>query len=77
MARKGVLDNIDNVTDGASLKKQAATKSTDTKIKAKAKAKLIHIDPTWEKAIGEYQDGTLTAYIRLAIREKMKRDGII
>ena len=77
MARKNVLNNIDNVIDGASLKEHTATKSTDTKIKAKAKAKLIHIDPMWEKAIGEYQDGTLTAYIRLAIREKMKRDGIL
>jgi len=75
MARKNVLNNIDNVIDGASLKEQTATKSKDTKIKAKAK--LIHIDPMWEKAIGEYQDGTLTAYIRLAIREKMKRDGIL
>ena len=75
MARKDVLDNIDNVTEGASLKEQTATKGADTK--TKAKAKLIHIDPMWEKAIGEYQDGTLTAYIRLAIREKMKRDGIL
>jgi len=75
MARKGVLDNIDNVTDGASLKEQMVAKSTGTK--RKAKAKLIHIDPNWEDAIGEYQDGTLTAYIRLAIREKMKRDGIL
>jgi len=31
----------------------------------------------WEDAIAEYQDGTLTSYIRLAIREKMKRDGIL
>ncbi|WP_198244907.1 hypothetical protein [methane-oxidizing endosymbiont of Gigantopelta aegis] len=45
--------------------------------KRKAKAKLIHIAPEWEDAINEYQDGTLTAYIRLAIREKMKRDGIL
>jgi len=75
MARKGVLDNIDNVTDGASLKEHITPKSAGTK--RKAKAKLIHIDPEWEDAIGQYQDGTLTAYIRLAIREKMKRDGIL
>ena len=75
MARKGILDNIDNVTDGASLKEQIQKKTTSTK--RKAKAKLIHIDPEWEEAISEYQDGTLTSYIRLAIREKMKRDGIL
>jgi hypothetical protein len=76
MARKNVLDNIDNITEGASLKEQTTGKPT-TGSKRKAKAKLIHIDQNWEDAIGEYQDGTLTAYIRLAIREKMKRDGIL
>lgn len=75
MARKNVLDNINNITEGASLKEQTTDKPTGSK--RKAKAKLIHIDPNWEDAIGEYQDGTLTAYIRLAIREKMKRDGIL
>ncbi len=75
MARENVLDNIDNITDGASLKEQISSKETGTK--RKAKAKLIHIDPDWEDAIGKYQDGTLTSYIRLAIREKMKRDGIL
>ena len=75
MARKNVLDNIDNVTDGASLKEQK--KEQPIGEKRKAKAKLIHIDPDWEDAIAQYQDGTLTAYIRLAIREKMKRDGIL
>ncbi len=75
MARKGILDNINNITDGASLKEQIQKKATGTK--RKAKAKLIHIDPEWEEAIAQYQDGTLTAYIRLAIREKMKRDGIL
>jgi len=75
MARKNVLDDLDKVTQGASLKEQTKDKSTGTK--RKAKAKLIHIAPEWEDAINEYQDGTLTAYIRLAIREKMKRDGIL
>ncbi len=75
MARKNVLDELDKVTEGASLKEQ--TKHNPTRTKRKAKAKLIHIDQDWEDAIGEYQDGTLTAYIRLAIREKMKRDGIL
>jgi len=76
MARKNVLDNIDNITDGASLQEQTVSKKKLDN-KRKAKAKLIHIDPNWEDAINEYQDGTLTAYIRLAIREKMKRDGIL
>jgi len=75
MARKNVLADIDKVTEGASLKEQ--TKSKARGAKRKAKAKLIHIDPEWEDVISEYQDGTLTAYIRLAIREKMKRDGIL
>jgi hypothetical protein len=75
MARKNVLDDLDKVTEGASLKEQTKDKTTGTK--SKAKAKLIHIDPEWEKAISEYQGGTVTSYIRLAIREKMKRDGIL
>jgi hypothetical protein len=75
VARKNILDELDKVTEGASLKER--TKNNDTGTKRKAKAKLIHIDPLWEDAIGKYQDGTLTAYIRLAIREKMKRDGIL
>ncbi len=75
MARKNILDDIDKVTKGASLKEQ--TNSNTLVTKRKAKAKLIHIDPKWEDAINQYQDGTLTAYIRLAIREKMKRDGIL
>jgi len=75
VARKNVLDDLDKVTEGANLKEQTKAKSTTKK--SKAKAKLIHIDPAWEDAINEYQDGTLTAYIRLAIREKMKRDGIL
>jgi len=75
MARKNILDDIEKVTKGASLKEQ--TNSNTLVTKRKAKAKLIHIDPRWEDAINQYQDGTLTAYIRLAIREKMKRDGIL
>lgn len=75
MARKNVLDDLDKATEDASPKEQTKAKSTG--VKRKAKAKLIHIDPDWEDAINEYQDGTLTAYIRLAIREKMKRDGIL
>ena len=75
MARKNILDDLDKVTEGASLKEQTKVKRNSTK--RKAKAKLIHIDPEWKDAINEYQDGTLTAYIRLAIREKMKRDGIL
>ena len=73
MARKSVLDNIDRITKEAKLK-ESASQQTE---KPKMKAKLIHIDESWEKAIKEYQGGSVTAYIRLAIREKMARDGIL
>ena len=73
MARKGVLDNIDKITKDANLQE----KERSPKKVSKMKAKVIHIDENWEEAIKEYQGGTITAYIRLAIREKMKRDGII
>ena len=75
MARKNILDHIEEVTESATLKEQI--KPRNIGIKTKAKAKLIHIDPEWEKAISDYQGGTITSYIRLAIREKMKRDGIL
>jgi hypothetical protein len=76
MARKNVLDDLDKVTSKASLKEQTKQENNGIK-KREKKAKLIHIDKAWEDAINEYQDGTVTAYIRLAIREKMKRDGIL
>jgi len=75
MARKNVLDAIDRVTKEASLHEKPS--ETPKRTKPKMKAKLIHIDESWEKAIKEYQGGTVTSYIRLAIREKMKRDGIL
>ena len=74
MARKKLLDEIDKVTAQASL--QTASASPEP-TKPKMKAKLIHIDERWEEAIKAYQGGTVTSYIRLAIREKMKRDGIL
>ena len=75
MARKHILDTIDSVTKEASL--QAKKEKKTSPDKPKMKAKLIHIDEDWEKAIKAYQGGTVTSYIRIAIREKMKRDGIL
>ncbi len=49
----------------------------DEKKLSKLKHKQISLDREWEQVIKEYYSGTVTSYITMAIREKMKRDGIL
>lgn len=41
------------------------------------KKKLITIPTQWEEKIREYHGGTVSAYILIALQERMQRDGLI
>lgn len=41
------------------------------------KKKLITIPIEWEKKIRDYHGGTVSAYILIALQERMQRDGLL
>jgi len=72
MAKEKNFDNLDLVMDSANL-----TEKKKTSTNKKKKVKTIQILVDWEEKIKEYQGGTISSYITIAIQEKMKRDGIL
>ena len=54
-------------------------KETKKKVKLKngKRQKTIFLPNKWILAIEEYQLGTVTSYIAMAVRNQMERDGIL
>lgn len=70
MAKKTFLANIEKV------KSSAAMSEREEEVKGKKK-KLITIPVEWEKKIREFHGGTVSAYILIALQERMQRDGLL
>ncbi|WP_310439482.1 hypothetical protein [Sulfuricurvum sp.] len=73
MIKKSFLQNIEKV------KSSAAMSEREVKIKSEKekKKKLITIPTGWEDKIREFHGGTVSAYILIALQERMQRDGLI
>lgn len=73
MAKKSFLQNIEKVKSSAAMsEREENLKSDKTK-----KKKLITIPTAWEDKIREYHGGTVSAYILIALQERMQKDGLI
>lgn len=70
MAKKSFLQNIEKV------KSSAAMSERENADKGKKK-KLITIPVEWEEKIRRFHGGTLSAYILIALQERMQRDGLL
>lgn len=72
MAKKAFLKNMQKVADSAAMSEQAAQSGPKEK-----KKKLITIPVAWEEKIKAYHGGTVSAYILIALQERMQKDGLI
>ena len=70
MAKKSFLQNIEKIKSSAAMSEREETQ------KGKKK-KLITIPTQWEEKIRAYHGGTVSAYILIALQERMQRDGLI
>ncbi|MDX9965903.1 hypothetical protein E0765_09590 [Sulfuricurvum sp. IAE1] len=72
MAKKNFLQNIEKVKSSAAMSERKEGSSEKGK-----KKKLITIPIEWEKKIRDYHGGTVSAYILIALQERMQRDGLL
>jgi hypothetical protein len=73
MAKKSFLHNIEKVKSSAAMSEREESQKSDKE----KKKKLITIPVEWEDKIREFHGGTVSAYILIAIQERMQRDGLI
>ena len=72
MAKKEFLKNIEKIKQSAAMSEQKPVPK-----KLEKKKKLISIPVEWEEKIKGHYGGTVTAYILIAIQERMQRDGLL
>lgn len=73
MAKKTFLQNIEKVKSSAAMsEREKSLKSDKEKMK-----KLITIPVEWEAKIRDYHGGTVSAYILIALQERMQKDGLL
>jgi len=73
VAKKSFLQNIEKVKSSAAMSEREESAKSDKE----KKKKLITIPTQWEEKIREYHGGTVSAYILIALQERMQRDGLI
>ncbi|WP_345988726.1 hypothetical protein WCX18_00740 [Sulfurimonas sp. HSL1-2] len=73
MAKKDFLKNIEKVKSSAAMSEQNSSKV----ISKEKKKKLITIPVEWEDKIKAFHGGTVSAYILIALQERMHKDGLI
>ena len=73
MAKKSFLQNIEKVKSSAAMSERDESKKGDKE----KKKKLITIPVEWEDKIRQFHGGTVSAYILIALQERMQRDGLI
>ena len=73
MAKKSFLQNIEKVKSSAAMSEKESVVSEE---KGKKK-KLITIPVEWEEKIRKFHGGTVSAYILIALQERMQRDGLL
>ena len=72
MAKSSFLKNIEKVKSSAAMSENKTNEKTFNK-----KKKLINIPVEWEDKIRAYHGGTVSAYILIALQERMQKDGLI
>ncbi len=73
MAKKSFLANIEKVKSSAAM----SEREEEHKSEKGKKKKLITIPVEWENKIREFHGGTVSAYILIALQERMQRDGLL
>jgi hypothetical protein len=73
MPKASFLKNIEKVKSSAAMSEQEATQKQGFE----KKKKLINIPIEWEEKIRAYHGGTVSAYIIMALQERMQRDGLL
>lgn len=73
MAKKSFLQNIEKVKSSAAMSERENSPKSDKE----KKKKLITIPVEWEEKIRTYHGGTVSAYILIALQERMQRDGLL
>lgn len=73
MAKKSFLQNIEKVKTSAAMSERDSRMKSDKE----KKKKLITIPVDWEDKIREFHGGTVSAYILIALQERMQKDGLI
>ncbi len=73
MAKKSFLKNIEKVKSSAAM----SEREEGSKGEKEKKKKLITIPIEWEEKIRAFHGGTLSAYILIALQERMQRDGLL
>ncbi|MGD9970640.1 MAG: hypothetical protein AB7S65_09290 [Sulfuricurvum sp.] len=73
MAKKNFLQNIEKVKNSAAM----SERETGEPGEKEKKKKLITIPVEWEEKIRKLHGGTLSAYILIALQERMQRDGLL
>lgn len=73
MAKKSFLANIEKVKNSAAM----SEREDESKREKGKKKKLITIPVEWENKIREFHGGTVSAYILIALQERMQRDGLL
>jgi hypothetical protein len=73
MAKNSFLKNIEKVKNSAAMSEREERKQEN---KAKKK-KLITIPVEWDDTIRKFHGGTVSAYILIALQERMQKDGLL
>lgn len=73
MAKKSFLQNIEKVKSSAAM----SEREEGIKHDKNKKKKLITIPVEWESKIREFHGGTVSAYILIALQERMQRDNLL
>lgn len=73
MAKKTFLQNIEKVKSSAAMSERESAAKTEKE----KKKKLITIPVDWEEKIRDFHGGTVSAYILIALQERMRRDGLL
>jgi hypothetical protein len=72
MAKASFLKNIEQVKSSAAMNENTKSEKSFTK-----KKKLISIPVEWEDRRKAYHGGTVSAYILIALQERMQKDGLM
>ena len=73
MAKKEFLKNIEKVKASAAMSEQQQGKGSPKE----KKKKLITVPVEWEEKIKAFHGGTVSAYILIALQERMQKDGLL
>lgn len=73
MAKKSFLQNIEKVKSSAAMSEREEHLNHDKE----KKKKLITIPTAWEDKIREFHGGTVSAYILIALQERMQKDRLL